>query len=182
MFEKANGLARRVERVGGLPPAVLGSDKLAAVQRGRRLGRYKGKKRLLPSAFQVNVSRNSQAIRLCELGPRDVFHSIGAELAQRQPASPRETCYGNRKAICLHWQGLASEQAVNRLARPSGLADRAADLSPYAAPLALSRACQHHQHGALHGDVAGAVQGHAFTSILQALARRHQDHPGLSRP
>ena len=32
------------------------------------------------------------------------------------PASPRETCYGNRKAICLHWQGLASEQAVNRRA------------------------------------------------------------------
>ena len=30
------------------------------------------------------------------------------------PASPRETCYGNRKAICLHWQGLASEQAINR--------------------------------------------------------------------
>ena len=29
--------------------------------------------------------------------------------------NPRETCYGNRKAICLHWQGLASEQAVNRM-------------------------------------------------------------------
>ena len=74
---------------------------------------------------------------------------------------------------------IASEQAVNRLARPSELADRAADLSPYAAPPALSRACPHHQHGALHGDVAGAVQGYlvrnsredALTSILQAQTR-----------
>ena len=30
------------------------------------------------------------------------------------PGNPRGPCYGNRKAICLHWQGLASEQAVNR--------------------------------------------------------------------
>jgi len=43
------------------------------------------------------------------------------ELLWQHPASPRETCYGNRKAICLHWQGLASEQGINRLGRSRSL-------------------------------------------------------------
>jgi hypothetical protein len=40
--------------------------------------------------------------------------AIGLGRQFMHPASPRETCYGNRKAICLHWQGLASEQGINR--------------------------------------------------------------------